>query len=106
MFECFPWGCCGYRPRCGFEVLSPSTASTDIGAKNEEYRDTPSIQRYVILTQDRQQATVFARVGDDWIGHIVSGDAVLDMPEIDVSVPLAELYDGVSFEPQGAMVID
>ena len=28
-----------------FEVLSPSTASTDIGAKNQEYRDTPSIQR-------------------------------------------------------------
>jgi Uma2 family endonuclease len=51
-----------------FEVLSPSTASTDIGAKNEEYRDTPSIQRYVMLAQDRQQATVFARVGDDWWG--------------------------------------
>ncbi len=80
-----------------FEVLSPSTASTDIGAKNAEYRDTPSIERYVILVQDRQQATVFARVGSDWVGHIVSGDAVLEMPEIGITVPLAELYEGVSF---------
>ena len=35
-----------------FEVLSPSTASIDHFVKNQEYRDTPSIQRYVILEQD------------------------------------------------------
>ena len=51
-----------------FEVLSPSTASTDIGIKNQEYRDTPSIQRYVMLAQDDQRATIFARVGNDWVG--------------------------------------
>jgi Uma2 family endonuclease len=83
------------EPVVVFEVLSPSTASIDIGTKNEEYRDTPSIQRYVMLAQDRQHATVFARVGDDWVGHIVSGNATLDMPEIGVLVPLAELYGGV-----------
>lgn len=88
-----------------FEVLSPSTASTDVGIKNEEYRDTPSIQRYVMLAQDRQLATVFARVGDDWVGHIVSGAAVLDMPEIGIEVPLGDLYEGISFEP-GASVSD
>jgi hypothetical protein len=58
---------------------------------------TPSIERYVILVQDRQQATVFARVGSDCVGHIVSGDAVLEMPEIGITVPLAELYEDVSF---------
>lgn len=78
-----------------FEVLSPSSANIDHGVKNEEYRDTPSIQRYVMLEQDRQAATVFARVGGEWIGQIVSGDATLEMPEIGIEVPLAELYDGV-----------
>jgi Uma2 family endonuclease len=48
-----------------FKALSPSTASTDIGAKNQEYRDTLSVQRYVILSQDDQRATIFARTGDD-----------------------------------------
>lgn len=90
-------------PVAVFEVLSPSTASTDRIVKNEEYRDTPSIRRYVMLEQDRQAATVFARQGDDWIGHVVSGDAVLAMPEIGVDLPLAELYEGVSFaSPEAA----
>ncbi len=80
-----------------FEVLSPGTASTDIGIKNEEYRDTLSIRRYVMLAQDRQFATVFTRTGHDWVGHIVSGDAILDRPEIGINVALSELYEGVSF---------
>jgi Uma2 family endonuclease len=78
-----------------FEILSPSTASTDIGVNNEECRDTPSIQRYVMLAQDRQYATVFERIDGDWVGHIMSGDAVLRMPEIDIEIPLAEIYLGV-----------
>jgi len=87
-----------------FEVLSPSTATVDFGVKNEEYRDTPSIQRYVMLAQDRQFATVFVRVGEDWLGHIVSGEVVLGMPEIGIQVPLGEFYEGVSFEDGGAVV--
>jgi Uma2 family endonuclease len=84
-----------------FEVLSPSTASMDIGVKNQEYRDTPSIRRYVILSQDDRRATVFAREGDDWVGRIVAGERELEIPEIGISVPLAELYEGVSFDGAG-----
>ena len=85
-----------------FEVLSPSTATTDRIIKNQEYRDTPSIQRYVMLEQDQQAATVFARAGDDWVGHVMSGDVLLAMPEIGIEVPLAELYEGVEFAPAEA----
>ncbi len=83
-----------------FEILSPSTAGVDRVVKNEEYRATPSIQRYVMLEQDRMAATVFQRAGDDWVGHLLTGEVTLDMPEIRVSVPLAELYEGVAF-PEG-----
>ena len=82
-----------------FEILSPSTAVTDRIVKNQEYRDTPSVQRYVMLEQDQQAATVFSRAGDDWVGHVVSGDASLSMPEIGIELPLAELYEGVTFAP-------
>lgn len=80
-----------------FEILSPSTAQIDLGIKNEEYRDTPSVKRYVILSQDRQQATVFQRVGDEWVGRIASAGSVLAMPEIDIEIPLNELYRDVDF---------
>ena len=81
-----------------FEVLSSSTAGTDRIEKNEEYRATPSIQRYVMLEQTRQAATVFSRAGDDWVGHVLTEGALLTMPEIDVELPLGEIYAGIKFE--------
>jgi len=85
-----------------FEVLSASTAATDRIAKNEEYRLTPSITRYVMLEQTSQAATVFARAGDDWVGHVITGDALLAMPEIGVELPLPELYANINLGPNDA----
>lgn len=79
-----------------FEVLSPGTSSTDRIVKNQEYRATLSIQRYIILEQDRIAATVFARTGGEWSGRVVLDDAVLSMPEIGIEVPLAEFYEGLA----------
>jgi Uma2 family endonuclease len=81
-----------------FEILSPGTATTDRIEKNEEYRATASIQRYVMLEQDRIAATIFSRAGDDWVGHVFVGDAPLAMPEIGIEVPLSEFYEGLVFE--------
>ena len=78
-----------------FEVLSDSTARVDFHDKNREYAATPSVQRYVILSQDQILATMFERIGDDWVGHILTRDAIIAMPEIDIAVPLAELYDSI-----------
>jgi Uma2 family endonuclease len=88
-----------HDPVVVFEVLSPSTATTDRIVKNQEYRDTSSVQRYVMLEQDQQAATVFARAGSDWFGHVMSGEEVLAMPEIGIEVPLSELYEGIDFAP-------
>ena len=63
--------------------------------KNQEYRDTPSVQRYVMLEQDRIAATVWTRTDQDWVGHMLLDDAVLSMPEIGVTLPLAEFYEDV-----------
>ena len=84
------------NPVVVFEVESPGTAQFDYGVKNAEYRGTPSILRYVIVAQDRVLATVFARVGDAWVGSLITdAAAVLEMPEIGVSLPLAALYEGL-----------
>lgn len=81
-----------------FEVLSPSTSGADRIVKTREYQATPSVQRYVILEQDRIAATVFARAAGNWVGHVLADDAILVMPEVEIELPLAELYDGLVFD--------
>lgn len=81
------------NPVVVFEVLSEGTSQTDLIDKNREYRATPSIQRYVILQQIHKVAIVFERRADGWLSEIVSGDgALLDLPEIGISIPLDEVY--------------
>jgi Uma2 family endonuclease len=83
-----------------FEVLSAATAAVDRIVKAREYQATPSVQRYVMLEQDRIAATVYARVGEGWTHEILIAGSTLVLPEIGVAVALAELYEGLVFAPQ------
>ncbi|MCB8874059.1 Uma2 family endonuclease [Acidisoma silvae] len=87
------------EPVVVFEVLSDSTADTDLFTKNAEYRATPSIQRYVILAQSEAAATVFRRQGEDWLSEVLLDGAVLSMPEIGIDIPLAEFYADIDLSP-------
>jgi Uma2 family endonuclease len=82
-----------------FEVLSPSTAATDRITKAREYQAMPSVQRYVMIEQDRIGATVYTRASGDWKHQILIEDSILALPEIGVELALAELYEGLVFEP-------
>jgi Uma2 family endonuclease len=82
-----------------FEVLSESAAGVDTVVKNREYAATPSIRRYVLLAQDVMGGTMFERVGDDWVGHVLGPESLISMPEIGVDVRVAEFYDGVELAP-------
>jgi len=85
-----------------FEILSESTAVIDQTTKNADYRATPSIRRYVMLSQESISANVYERIGDGWIGTLVTDPtSVLAMPEIGVELPLAALYDGLEFDRPG-----
>jgi hypothetical protein len=79
--------------------VSNESGCSDRTTKNDEYRRTPSVQRYVMLEQDLPAATVFAREGERWVGTLHNGDAVLAMPEIGIEIPLAEFYEGLDFTP-------
>jgi Uma2 family endonuclease len=87
-----------HEPVVVFEVLNPSTAAKDRIVKAREYQATRSIRRYVMLEQDSVGATVYARSGETWIHEILVADSILALPEIGVSLPLAELYEGIVFE--------
>jgi Uma2 family endonuclease len=89
------------EPVVVFEVLSPGTSRTDRIEKLREYQATASIQRYVILEQDGIAATVFSRMGADWIARALTEGDALQMPEIGIELALSEIYADVDFGPGG-----
>jgi Uma2 family endonuclease len=82
-----------------FEIISDWSDVRDRTTKNEEYRLTPSVQRYVMLEQVTPAATVVARDGDRWVSTVLKEDAILAMPEIGIEIPLAEFYEGLDLTP-------
>ena len=93
------------NPAVVFEVLSKSTANRDLGVKKTEYQAIPSLKRYVVLHQTHRAAEMFYRTEeeeeDGWAHQLLSGDDALDMPEIGISIPLAELYEGMVLAGRG-----
>lgn len=49
-----------------------------------------------MLEQEHVQATVFSRTGNgQWLGRVLRAGEMLALPEIDVELPLDELYEGI-----------
>ncbi len=82
-----------------FEVLSDDSAQRDLVIKNQEYAGVASVLRYIVVSQDNMAGAMFERVGADWVGRLLHADTILRMPEIDIEVPLAELYEGIDLSP-------
>jgi Uma2 family endonuclease len=81
-----------------FEILSPSSARDDLGVKNVEYQTLPSLKRYVVLHQSHAAAQVFHRDADgEWTHDFVTAEGALDLPEIEIRIPLAEIYEDIEF---------
>ena len=79
------------------EVLSPGTEGDDRGRKSREYRASPSIRQYALLSQDRPLVEIHTRDEDGhWRISEVSGlDADCSFSALQCSVPMAALYEGV-----------
>lgn len=82
-----------------FEVISDDTARTDRIEKLREYQATASIRRYVILEQKSIGAVAFSRKGEDWVVTALTDADTLDLPEIGIAIPMAELYTGLQLSP-------
>lgn len=81
-----------------FEVLSDDTARTDRVDKLIDYTAVPSLRAYVLLQQTAMAAAMLRREpGGDWIAAPHTTGA-LDLPAIDISLPLAPLYRGLNLQ--------
>ncbi|MBW3616504.1 MAG: Uma2 family endonuclease [Proteobacteria bacterium] len=88
------------EPVVVFEVLSPSTRRTDLLRKTDEYRRHPTLKHFVTLEPDLPYALVWTRgEGGDWTYAEVSGlEEGLVLSALGLELPMAEVYDGLSFE--------
>lgn len=84
------------NPKVIVEILSPSTADYDYGAKFRLYRNLASFSEYVLIAQDQPSVEVFRRVDEtDWLLSTYSGlDAEAPVKCLDFRIPLSELYAG------------
>ena len=80
-----------------FEVLSDDTATTDRVEKLIEYAAVPSLRCYVLLEQTAIGATLFQpQPGGRWVASART-EGELDLPGLDVTLSLADLYQGLTF---------
>lgn len=87
------------QPVVIIEVLSDSTRRTDLGEKRDAYLTIPSLKALIFAESEAPAVILHRRKSEGGFAvEAHSGlDAVIPLPEIDASLPLAELYDQVEF---------
>jgi Uma2 family endonuclease len=81
------------------EILSPSTATIDLGDKSSEYVALPSLLAYLVLAQDEPKAWLWLRGPDGFHAgsQVIAGtDATIAIPSFGLDIPMAEIYAGVT----------
>ena len=80
-----------------FEVLSDDTATTDRVDKLIDYAAVPSLRCYVLLEQTAVAATLFLREPSGaWTASVHTTGALV-LRGLDIMLPLAALYQGLTF---------
>lgn len=89
------------QPVVIIEVLSDSTRRADLGEKRDAYLAIPSLKVLLFVEPDSPAVTVHRRKsgGGFAIEHHSDLESTILLPEIGASLPLAELYERVEFEP-------
>ena len=83
-------------PSVILEVLSPNTRRTDEVQKFRDYITIPTLGTYILAETDSPLLTLHRRDGTGFRRETLAGpDAILDLPEAGISVPLSELYRDV-----------
>ena len=84
-----------HRPNIIVEVLSNSTEVFDRGEKWEQYQKIPSLEQYVLISQNEAVAEVYCREGEKWIYEHLTNDAVLQFAHLKFEIKLSDLYQNL-----------
>lgn len=80
-------------PRIAFEVLSDSTEARDRGVKFSYYRDSPTLQEYVLIATNCQAVEVYRRSGEHWGTFETYGPGdTIELVSIQVRILMVTVY--------------
>lgn len=83
------------------QVLSPSTEFYDRSEKLTAYKQLASLREILFISQDQPSVEYMQKGPDGWITTLHEGrDAILSLVHLQVSIPLADLYRRVTWEPE------
>jgi Uma2 family endonuclease len=87
------------RPTVVVEALSESTRRTDLGEKRDAYLAVPLLKVLIFAESERPCVWVYRRRRDGGFDaeEYVEPSDVIALPEIEVELPLVELYEGMVF---------
>lgn len=84
------------HPRLVVEVLSPSTAAHDRGAKFAAYRRASSLLEYVLVDPDARTTDVYRRGADGlWVLHPFGPDDTVHFASVELALPPDTLWADV-----------
>lgn len=87
------------RPAVLFEIISEETRRVDEREKRVVYLQLPSLQNYVRIEQNQSQVTVESRSESGWRAEKLPAlDATVTLPTLRLELPLAELYERLTFQ--------
>jgi Uma2 family endonuclease len=86
------------NPKLIVEVLSPSTELSDRTEKFEFYLASPTLEEYVLVSQDRARVEAYHRRPDGgWLfSYLVGLDAIARLGSLEIELPLSEIYSKVA----------
>lgn len=84
------------------EILSDSTEAFDRGKKFAYYRTIPTLQAYILVSQDEYHVEQYIRRNNGkWEYCSYKGaDQILKIESVNCELPLSEIYWGIKFESE------
>ncbi len=88
------------NPHIVIEVLSPSTEAFDRGGKFQFYRNIPSIQHYLLISQDTPRIEGFSRQSSGlWTFKDTNGlNSTFEIETFNFTLNLRDIYEQIIFE--------
>jgi Uma2 family endonuclease len=83
------------QPKVIIEVLSTSTVKFDRNQKRLDYQNIPSLQEYLLVSQECMDVRVWRRVDEDWAMTVYTDGMVIPLQSVDLQIPIEQVYEEV-----------